>query len=81
MPKGNVIETKKVQMNMPVTLLNKIDNYANSIGLNRSASIIVLIASRLEQMEQLTATQSANANIQDIMSNPVLMAKMLGQSK
>lgn len=81
MPKGNVIETKKVQMNMPVTLLNKIDNYANSIGLNRSASIIVLIASRLEQMEQLSATQSANANIQNVMSDPRLLAQILGQGK
>lgn len=77
MPRKSNVPLRKMNMNLPVPLVERIDEYAVSIGLNRSSTIIMLLTTRLEQLEQMNITQNANNNIQQILSNPQLMAEML----
>lgn len=77
MPRKSNVPLRKMNMNLPVPLIERIDEYAVSIGLNRSSTIIMLLTTRLEQLEQMSITQNANTNLQQFLSNPQLMAEML----
>lgn len=81
MSKGMPTETKKLNMNFPSALLDRVDRYAQSIGLNRSSAIIVLVDRSLNENEKLTATQDANNILSDMLSNSALMSQIMGNER
>lgn len=81
MPKKSPIETKKLNMNIPSSLLERVDRYAENIGLNRSSAIVVLIDNSLKEVEKMQITQEANLNMQRFMGNPELIGQIINQQK
>lgn len=81
MPKKSPIETKKLNMNIPSSLLERVDRYAENIGLNRSSAIVVLIDNSLKEVEKMQITQEANLNMQRFMGNPELLGQIINQKK
>lgn len=49
---------KRVNLNFDEDLLNKIDEYAKKLGVNRSATISMLCSEYLEQKEALVTLQA-----------------------
>lgn len=77
MPSKSQVPLKKVTINLPVPVLDRVDKYALSLGVPRSSALVFLVSKALEDNERLTVTQEANMNLQQIMSNPMLLAEML----
>ena len=42
-------ELQRLNMNMPVNLVQQVDKYANRMNLNRTSAMIVLVSTALEQ--------------------------------
>lgn len=42
-------ELKRLNMNMPMELLEQVDDYADKMNINRSAAINMLVSTSLEQ--------------------------------
>jgi len=42
-------ELQRLNMNMPVSLIQQVDEYANRMNLNRTSAMIVLVSTALEQ--------------------------------
>ena len=42
-------ELKRLNMNMPMELLEQVDDYADKMNINRSAAINMLVSTALEQ--------------------------------
>lgn len=51
MTKKNKVELKRVGMNLPVTIVNQVEDYANSLGLSVTSAYIVLLNRALEQKD------------------------------
>lgn len=49
---------KRVNMNLSEDLIEKIDSYAEIMGINRSAAISVLVSTQLQQQEALGTMKS-----------------------
>lgn len=49
----NKIELKRVNMNLPSDLVQRVVNYANSMGLNTTSAYIVLLNQALDQKETI----------------------------
>lgn len=49
---------KRINMNLTEDLLEKIDAYADVMGINRSAAISVLVSTQLQQQEALGTMKS-----------------------
>lgn len=43
------IETKRININIPVKILDKIDVYAEEMGLTRTSAIVVLLNNGMNQ--------------------------------
>lgn len=53
MTANNKIELKRVNMNLPSDLVNKVVSYANKMGLNTTSSYIVLLNQALDQKDTI----------------------------
>lgn len=42
-------ELQRLNMNMPVSLIQQVDKYANRMNLNRTSAMICLVSTALEQ--------------------------------
>ena len=51
-------ELKRLNMNMPMELLEQVDNYADKMNINRSAAINMLVSTALEQKNVLEMMDS-----------------------
>lgn len=51
---------KRVNMNLSEELLEKVDSYAELMGINRSAAISVLISTQLQQQDALVVLKSVS---------------------
>lgn len=51
--KKNKIELKRVNMNLPADLVQKVIEYGEKLGLNTTSAYIVLLNQALEQKETL----------------------------
>lgn len=49
----NKVELKRVNMNLPSDLVQKVINYANTMGLNTTSAYIVLLNQALDQKETI----------------------------
>lgn len=47
------MDTKRLTINIPVDVLNKVDEYAENLCLNRTSAIIVLLNQGLEYKKSL----------------------------
>jgi metal-responsive CopG/Arc/MetJ family transcriptional regulator len=48
-------ELQKISFNIPTLLLDRIDEYADSVGINRTAAINLLISNSLDQQKALSS--------------------------
>ena len=53
MTTNNKIELKRVNMNLPSDLVNKVVSYANKMGLNTTSAYIVLLNQALDQKDTI----------------------------
>lgn len=53
MTANNKIELKRVNMNLPSDLVNKVVSYANKMGLNTTSAYIVLLNQALDQKDTI----------------------------
>lgn len=53
MTNNNKIELKRVNMNLPSDLVQKVVDYANKMGLNTTSAYIVLLNQALDQKETI----------------------------
>lgn len=51
-------DTVKINFNISVELLKKIDDYANSLHINRTSAMCVLMSQSLEQKEGLNSLRT-----------------------
>lgn len=47
------MDTKRLNINIPVDILSKVDEYAESLCLNRTSAVIVLLNQGLEYKKSL----------------------------
>lgn len=59
MPK---VETSRVTVNMPVGLLSEVDKYAESMNINRTSAISVLLSQAIQAMQM-------QSNLESLMSS------------
>lgn len=57
------METRKINLNMPVEVLDKVDQLANKLGINRTSAIMVLLNDGLEQRAMINAYVLASKNL------------------
>lgn len=48
-------EIRKLNINLPIDLIEQIDEYANRMNLNRTSAIIILVSTSLEQKNTVSA--------------------------
>lgn len=53
MTTNNKLELKRVNMNLPSDLVNKVVSYANKMGLNTTSAYIVLLNQVLDQKDTI----------------------------
>ena len=51
MNKKSSIESVRINMNLPVVLVNKVKEYANNLGINYTSTYIILINKGLKESE------------------------------
>lgn len=78
MAKDKKIELKRVNMNLPLHIIEKVEDYACSMGLNVTSAYIVLLSQALEQkqtMNSLPELLSTVGSIQQfIKTNPNILS-------
>ena len=47
------VATERVSMNLPISIIEKVNDYANSLGINVTSAYIVLLNQALDQKEAL----------------------------
>lgn len=52
--KKNKVDLKRVNMNLPSDLVDRVVDYANSMGLNTTSAYIVLLNQALDQKATIT---------------------------
>lgn len=53
MAKEKSIELIRVNMNLPASIVNRVKNYAEKIGINTTSAYIVLLNQALDQKESI----------------------------
>ncbi len=53
MGKNNISELVRVNMNLPISVVTKVKDYAESLGINVTSAYIVLLNQALEQKEAM----------------------------
>lgn len=51
----NKIELKRVNINLPINLVERVKDYADSLGLNTTSAYIVLLNQALDQKQSLNS--------------------------
>ena len=54
MAKDKKVELKRVNMNLTLHIVEKVEDYANDLGLNVTSAYIVLLNQALEQKQMLS---------------------------
>lgn len=52
--KKSKVELKRVNINLPITLIKKVEEYGESIGINTTSAYIVLLNQALNQNKQIS---------------------------
>jgi len=47
-------ETKRIYMNVPVEVLERIDAYADKMSINRTAAVLVLVSQALDSQKAMS---------------------------
>ena len=47
-------DLKRINLNLSVELLEKVDSYAARVGVNRSSAVAILLAQTLEQQQTMS---------------------------
>lgn len=55
MAKDKKIELKRVNMNLPLHIVEKVEDYANGMGLNVTSAYIVLLSQALDQKQTMNS--------------------------
>ena len=66
------IELKRVNINLPTNLVERVREYADSIGINTTSAYIVLLNQALDQKEQVNSLPVLMDMYNQVMSNPKL---------
>ena len=67
------IELKRVNINLPTDLVERVRKYADSLGVNTTSAYIYLLNQALDQKEQINALPVLVGMYNQVMSNPKLM--------
>lgn len=62
------IEFKRVNINVPASIVEKVRNYADSLGINTTSAYIVLLNQALEQKDMMNNLPLMFSMINDIKS-------------
>lgn len=62
-------ELKRLNVNMPVELVARIDDYAGKLSINRSAAVNVLVSMALDSQRAFVALEDAVKVIKEGKSN------------
>ena len=68
--KKSIITKKRVNTNLPAYLVDKVEQYANDVGINTTAAYIVLLKQALDQQEQLKYLPLMNKMFDLYQNNP-----------
>lgn len=52
--KSSSVELKRIAFNLPVNLVERVQEYANNLGINVTSAVIVLLNQALEQNETMS---------------------------
>lgn len=55
----NISKNVKISLNLPAELVAKIDSYADTMNINRTAAICVLISTQFKQEEAMNTIKAA----------------------
>ena len=69
--KSNIV-LKRVNINLPTDLVERVIEYADSIGINTTSAYIVLLNQALDQKEQVKSLPVLLDMYTQVMSNPQL---------
>lgn len=58
-------ELKRLNMNMPVDLIEQVDIYAEKMNVNRSSAINMLVSTALEQKNAMTMMEKLLLEVQE----------------
>ena len=74
------IELKRVNINLPINLIERVKDYADSLGLNTTSAYIVLLNQALDQKQSLNSLPAIVEMYQTIMpligNNPNELAQL-----
>lgn len=59
-------ELKRLNMNMPVDLIEQVDEYADKMNVNRSSAINMLVSTALEQKNAMNMMERLMNEMQNI---------------
>ena len=60
------IPLKRMNINLPVSLVERVIEYGNNLGLNTTSSIIVLLNNALDQSETIKYLPTVLAELQNV---------------
>ena len=79
------IELKRVNINLPITLIERVKDYADNLGLNTTSAYIVLLNQALDQKQSLNSLPAIidmyNAIMPLVGNNPEELAKLNQEAK
>lgn len=59
-------ELQRLNMNMPVDLIQQVDEYAERMNINRTSAVIVLVSTALEQKNAMSVIDTLLDKLGDI---------------
>ena len=59
-------ELQRLNMNMPVDLIEQVDEYAERMNINRTSAVIVLVSTALEQKNAMSVIDTLLDKLGDI---------------
>lgn len=62
-------ELKRLNMNMPAELLQKVDEFADQMALNRTSAITVLVSTALEQKNSFSMMDELLKKLEQVEEN------------
>lgn len=65
-------ELKRLNMNMPVDLIEQVDAYAEKMNVNRSAAVNMLVSVALEQRNAVSMMEKLVVEMQDMKAKALL---------
>ena len=79
----NVKDLKRVNINLPVSIINRVKDYANKLGLNVTSAYIVLLNQALEQKNSIDQLSLFTSIYNELKSNQNLdeLDKLLENTK